>query len=156
MNLPALNKAQQNILAIESTVKEIFVNFLKLGLLLYDCRKNAYYNEAGFDTFKDFVQAVNLEWTQATRLVGIAELVLTQRIDSETVMEIGYSKMCYLLPRFRKEEVDGDLIELAKVAPQADLRKELGYKISEDDEGYIVCPTCGAEIQFYKNMIRRR
>ena len=129
----SLTPAEQNLTDIYATVKEIFVNFLKLGLLLYNCKEHSYFNAAGFDNFKDFVQAINLEWTQATRLVGIAELVLTQRISSEAVMEIGYSKMCYLLPRFRDGTITEEKVELAKVAPQADLRRELGYRMPDDE-----------------------
>ena len=153
----SLTPAEQNLTDIYATVKEIFVNFLKLGLLLYNCKEHSYFNAAGYDSFKDFVQAINLEWTQATRLVGIAELVLTQRISSEAVMEIGYSKMCYLLPRFRNETVSEDMIQLAKSAPQADLRRELGYKMPDGEtDQYLNCPRCGNEIPYSRGLLRRR
>lgn len=153
----SLTPAEKNLTEIYSTVKEIFVNFLKLGLLLYDCREHGYYNSAGHSRFKDFIEAIHLEWTQATRLVGIAELVLTQRIDSGTVLEIGYSKMCYLLPRFRNGTVSEDMVQLAKSAPQADLRRELGYKMPDNEtDQFIVCSHCGAEIPFDRSILRKR
>ena len=155
--LPPLTEAQKNCDFITEKVKEIYKNYVQLAILLVENRDKAHWQATSASGFKEFTQMLNLEWTQVTRLVTIGELVLTQKISREDATEIGYSKMCYLLPRYRKGEVSTDLIELAKNCPQADLRKELGYKVPDDgSEEYLNCPRCGVEITLHKGMIRHR
>ena len=157
-DLPAYNEAETNCMAIEALTKEIFVSFVKLGVLLMQNQDKAFYSAAGFSGFKEYTEAVGLtDWTMVTRLVNIGRVVTSQQISFGDASEIGYSKMCLLLPKFRKGEVSQDLIQLAKVAPNRDLRLELGHKISEETfEEYVTCTRCGYDVILNRGMIKRR
>ena len=133
-------------------------DFIRLGILLLANKKRAYWSRNQHGSFKDFCEQLGLgSYSRMTRLADIAQLLLDKELDEATITEIGFSKMCLLLPGFKRGKVTPDLLELAKVAPYSDVRDELGYAVQvrlRGQETYI-CPRCGEEFFINPDKVRR-
>jgi hypothetical protein len=155
-----LTPAEDNELTILNLVKNIKVNFLEVGALLVENYNQAYWSMNRHESFRNFVEQLGIgSYSWCTRLMRIAEVVATQLLTEDEVLEIGVAKTCLLLPMFAKSAVDVDTIELAKNCPYHDLRIMLGQAKEEETEevriGDVTCPRCGASFPFFPSMVRR-
>ena len=143
-----LTKAEQNITETQELIRSAKIHFLEIGRLLQDCYENAYYSQGGYEKFKDYIEMLGIgSYTFCTRLMSMASCVTQMLISREDVIEIGIGKMQDILPRLKKGKLSQDDIELAKAAPQRDLREFLGLKVPHNDSNHhVVCSRCGAEI----------
>lgn len=145
---PVLTMAEQNITETMNLIRSAKVHFLEIGRLLQECYENGYYSQGGYEKFKDYVEMLGIgSYTFCTRLMSMASCVTQLLISREDVIEIGIGKMQDILPRLKKGKLSPDDIELAKSAPQRDLREFLGLKVTENDSRHsVVCSRCGCEI----------
>ena len=70
-------------------------NFLELSHLLAEVYNNQYYDELGFDTFKEYVESSDLDIniTAAYRMVNLANNSKLLDVPSETMAEIRPTKL---------------------------------------------------------------
>ena len=155
--LPALTEAEINELTIIELAKNYKLHYLEMGGFLADNQDRALWSEH-HESFRDFVEHLGIgSYSCVTRLINVSRVVAAQLLSKEDVMEIGVGKTCLLLPRLKDGRVSEDIVELAKNCTEYDLRVELGHKTrDEESEEYLLCPRCGAEIIFRKDMLRRR
>ena len=145
--LPRLSEAEQNILAITSLCKDIFVDCLELGKLLLTNYELGYWSACGNESFRDMVEQLGISYSYATRYMGVADMVRQERLTPDELYKIGMSKAILLLSCERKGELTEEVKAIAMDAPYGDLRSHLGYDGHEEVDRYIICQRCGREIE---------
>lgn len=143
-----LSLAEKNHQRTQELIKSAQIHFLEIGRLLLECRDNKYWTELGYDKFRDYCEVLNIgDYSTCSRMMDIARCIMQQFIKEEDVIEIGMGKMYLLLPRLKNGALDSDTMDVAKFAPQRDLREYLGKTVVENDvEAQITCPNCGETI----------
>lgn len=155
--VPPLSDAEQNEKALIACCHSLHYSFLELGGLLVQNNDKSYWSANSHESFRELVEMLGISYSFATRLMGIARVVALHLLTKEEILEIGVSKSCLLLPLLARGKLDDETKELAKSCPYRDLRLHLHHKIPDEDSSeYLLCPRCGVEISFRKEMIRRR
>jgi hypothetical protein len=153
-----LSKAEENCLTIAGLVKKLHYDFLELGGLLLENQTQAFWSASGAESFKDFVQQLGISYDWATRLMGVAKVVVDNLFTKEEVVEIGVAKICLLLPQIKQGKLTEGIKLLARDCSFNDLRKELGHNLTDPEDlgEYLLCPRCGTEIDLKPGMVKRR
>lgn len=147
-------QALQTKLHIEQLALKAQVTFLKMGQLLYDARENADWSILKYESFKEYVEDMDLPTTSSyswvSRLIGIYQyLVVGMGLSQKELSLIGVAKLSRLLPLAKEGKLTTEIIEKAKELSDIDLREELGHSVgdSRDTDTSVICPRCGYEIR---------
>ncbi len=145
---PELLPAEKNVMDTQKLVTHMKSCFVHIGGLLKENKDKAYWSQAGFENWRDYVEQLGIgEYSMATRLIKVYEIVTSQLISEADVYEIGMAKMALLLPLARDGAIDGEVVELAKNCTNRELREKLGHKVVKNDEKEsVVCSHCGAVV----------
>lgn len=148
IQVPELLPAEKNVMDTQKLVSHVKTCFVHIGGLLKENKEKAYWSQAGFENWRDYVEQLGIgEYSMATRLIKVHEIVTSQLISEADVYEIGMAKMALLLPLARDGAIDSEVVELAKNCTNRELREKLGHKVVKNDEKErIHCPHCGSEI----------
>jgi len=143
-----LTPAEQNVVDTQHMARHVKGCFVALGGLLKLNKDNAWWSQAGFEAWRDYVEQLGIgDYTMATRLIKVYEIVTSQYISEEDVHEIGMTKMFLLLPMAKQGKLPLEIIDLAKNCTNRDLREKLGLKVTRNDGAHsVTCSRCGAEI----------
>jgi hypothetical protein len=146
--LPPQLPAERLDLTIRQLIRDVKIDFIELGGLLLELYDLKSWSQCGFDRWQDYVESLGIgSYSYVMSLVAISKLVADKFLTSEDVLEIGYSKACLLAPVAARGELTEELVSLARVSTNRDLRLQLGHRVRENDESSSVhCPSCGATI----------
>ncbi len=143
--ISAGNPAMENLSHIDTLVREVKVNTIGLGILLYENRQNLYFQQAGYPTFKDYCESLGLaSYSQMVRLANMIQTATEKQIPTETLIEIGITKMTML---HAVKNITPEMIAIARTGTETDLKAMLGRPGREHTEDSIDCPQCGNSIR---------
>lgn len=104
-------------------------NFIALGELLSQIKRNRLYRFRGYDNFKDFVEAeFQLSGTLAGKLAATFDLYIDDMdIDEESVKAIGFERLQLIKPMVNKAdwEIRDEWVKKAMDTPTNELRDEI-------------------------------
>jgi len=148
-NLPDQLPGERIDLTIRQLIFDMQRTFLEVGGLLVDMYEHKLWTQTNYDRWKDYVESLGIgSYGFVQSLMGISKIVAQHFLTSGDVEEIGYSKACLLVPLANSGKLTPEIIDLARSAPNRDLRIAIGYKVPENDENsHVVCPECGATIR---------
>jgi hypothetical protein len=153
-----LTPAETNVVTTQKLMRHMDDCLVHIGGLLKENRDNSYHSYAGMGTWKDYVEQLGISESKASRLISIHDIVMSHIMSIEDVKLIGEVRMALLIPLAPTKEkplneITPDLIELAKVCTNRDLRIHLGYKVPQNDPEYTInCPNCGETIYGVKRV----
>lgn len=152
------NRAEENCQAIEKMVTKVHYDMLDLGELLWENCENGYWGYAGAESFKTYVQNLQVSYDWATRMVDLIRQIKKGLLTREEILRIGVGKACLLLPHVKKGDLTDDMKSVAENGTWNDLREELGHHLTNptDCQEFVHCPRCGGEFQLLPGMIERR
>jgi hypothetical protein len=143
--LPDLSRGEALDLTVKQLIRHMKVHFLEVGGLLAELHEGAWWTACGFDRWQDYVESLGIgSYEYVMGLIGISKMMAAQVMTIDELNEVGYSKACLLVPLHNKGKLSAEIISLAKTGTNLDLRKEIGYRVPENDENCrISCPHCG-------------
>ncbi len=113
-------------------VAEVMHDFLQIGRLLTECSEGRYWRVLGYGNFMEYVQyslPFNNSYSWATRLMNIYRLSTTPIAPpKDRLIKIGISKLCLLVTKGRRGELNEALWNKAETLSYRELAAELGYK----------------------------
>jgi len=138
--------ADANTLLIEQFSRSLKIHFVILGGLLCECADNAHWTQDNkWDSFSDFAESLGVgSYTTITRMMQVYRVATSQQLTLAEIIEIGRSKMYYLVPILRKGGMSDEVKAIALTGTVKSLREELGHKVVESIHREVHCPNCGA------------
>ncbi len=120
---------EEKIKAVSGLKEQLEENFVILGQLLSEIKRNKLFKHKGYKTFKEFVEEeYNFGGSFASKLVSNYNLFINEYdLDEITAKQIGLDKLNMVKPMLKdatKTEVT-EWIEKAKIVPTAELRDEI-------------------------------
>lgn len=126
---------QEKFDAITNLKVKMEENFVAIGQLLSEIKRQKLYRFKGYDNFKEFVEAeYNLNSTMAGKLVNVFDLYVEDMdMDDTAVKQIGFDRLTMVRPFVEKAawEVRDEWMQKAESMPVNDLKdhiKELKNK----------------------------
>lgn len=115
--------------ALEQQAKKLEDNFLTIGRLLADIKRQKLFLFKGYKNFKEFIEnEYKMSNSLASKLIGINEVFVNQlSVDEATIHAIGSDKLHMIKPMLKDASVDEQdhWLDKAKSMPSADLREEI-------------------------------
>lgn len=115
--------------AIRSLTQKIEEKFIELGNVLSNIRRAKLYRFLGYERFKDFIEAeYAFSSSLAAKLVKVFEsFVEDMDQDEETLKEIGFDKLCSILPMMKDADWQAkeDWLKQAGELPVKDLKESI-------------------------------
>lgn len=143
-----LSPAEKNVVDTQALSKHLKGCFVALGGLLKANRDNAYWSTTGYENWNDYVEQLGIGTeSHARRLIQIHDCVTSRILTEEDVYEIGISKTMLLLPLAERNNLNDEVLDIARNGTVRDLKQLLGHKVQENDSKYsVVCNRCGNTI----------
>lgn len=119
----------EKINAVSGLKRKLEENFVTIGQLLSEIKRNKLFKHKGYKTFKEFVEEeYNFSGSFASKLVGNYDIFINEYdLDESTAKMIGLDKLNMVKPMLKdasKSEAT-EWIEKATTTPTADLRDEI-------------------------------
>lgn len=115
--------------AIRSLTQKIEEKFIELGNVLSNIKRAKLFRFKGYERFKDFIEAeYAFSSILANRLVRVYEsFVEDLDQDEETLKEVGFDKLCSVLPMMKNGtwEEREEWLQKAQELPVADLKEAI-------------------------------
>jgi len=115
--------------AIRSLTQKIEEKFIELGNVLSNIRRAKLYRFKGYERFKDFIEAeYAFSSSLANKLVRVYEAFVEELDqDEETLKEVGFDKLCSVLPMMKDADWEAreEWLKQAKELPVADLKQAI-------------------------------
>ncbi|MFO7895828.1 MAG: hypothetical protein R6U84_02735 [Candidatus Cloacimonadales bacterium] len=132
---------EEKLQAVFNLKKELEENFVSLGQLLSEIKRNKIFKAKGYKTFKEFVEdEYGFSSSFANKLVSNYNIFINEfDLDEVTAKEIGLDKLNLVKPMLKEasQEEASVWIDKAKTSPTADLRdeiKEIRERNKEDNK----------------------
>lgn len=115
--------------AIRNLTQKIEEKFIELGDILSNIKRAKLFRFKGYERFKDFIEAeYAFSGSLANKLVRVYEsFVEDLDQDEETLKEVGFDKLCSILPMMKDADWQAkeDWLKQAKELPVADLKEAI-------------------------------
>jgi hypothetical protein len=107
MRSPSRQRKEQVREDVEAMSDAMSVSYLAVGALLGEIRAGSYYEDYGFDTFKEFVETeLGFSPQKGRRLINIYQtFVVDLEVDPEEIIDIGWSKVSAIEPVATEDNV---------------------------------------------------
>lgn len=115
--------------AIRNLTQKIEEKFIELGNVLSNIKRAKLYRFKGYERFKDFIEAeYAFSSSLANKLVRVYEAFVEELDqDEETLKEVGFDKLCSILPMIKDADWQAkeDWMKKAQELPVADLKESI-------------------------------
>lgn len=132
--------AQEMFDAVHNLKQKLEENFVQLGQLLSQIKKQKLYTKKGYANFKDCVETeFIINGTLAGKLCSVYDLYIDDLdLDDKTIKEIGFDRLNLVKPFVAKADpfLQNDWIERAEAMPMGELKEHIKQlKNKEKDTG---------------------
>jgi hypothetical protein len=147
-SLPDLSKGESLDLTVRQLIRHMAIHYLEVGGLLAEIYEGKMWSVSGYDRWKDYVESLGVgSYTYVMSLISISKMIAAAVLSREDLDEIGYSKVCLLVPLINKGKITDEILSIARTGNNRDLRIAVGYKVSENDgDCSVICSNCGFEL----------
>ncbi len=132
---------EQKFMAVSRLTGDIEEDFLTLGQILSEIKASKTYQFKGYETFATYLQDEHHFSTAiANKLIAIYNLFVNEMdLDDATLVEIGYDRLCIILPAMKKADwqTRDELIIAARDCSSADLKAQMKARREAEKEADI-------------------